>query len=321
MEKITRDDIHTIAQNSNWSEKSASKWLHKSVYSDRKSWINFLNILFIGLGVSLLVAGVLFFFAFNWESLHKFIKIGLIEGLIIAAIAFVYFSKSAEIIKNSVLTGAAMLVGVLFAVFGQVYQTGANAYDFFMGWTMAVFVWSLVSNFATLWLLFIVLVNTTLVLYAMQISGKWMMINLISILFVLNAFVCIAFHLLRQFSNKVAIPKWFLLTLSLAVVYLGTNSVIMTIFSRNSNEHSFWLSLLPVLLVYALGFYYAWKEKEIYLLAILTLSVIIIISSKILEISKGSGVFFSVGLFVILAITGTVFALNSLIKNSKNEEE
>jgi uncharacterized membrane protein len=320
MEKITRDDIQTIAQNSNWTEKSASKWLHKSVYSDRKSWINFLNLLFIGLGVSLFVAGVLFFFAFNWASLHKFIKIGLIEGLIIAAIAYVYFSKSAEIIKNSVLTGAAMLVGVLFAVFGQVYQTGANAYDFFLGWTMAVFVWSLVGNFAALWLLFIVLVNTTLVLYAVQISGKWMTTNLISILFVLNAGICIGFHVLKQFTTKVAIPKWFLITLSLATVSLGTSSVIMTIFSRYNHQYSIWLSLLPVFLVFSLALYYAWKVKEIYLLAILILSLIVIISSKILEISTDSGSFFSVGIFVILAISGTVVGLNSLIKNSKNEE-
>jgi uncharacterized membrane protein len=73
-------------------------------------------------------------------------------------------------------------------------------------------------------------------------------------------------------------------------------------------------------LVFSLALYYAWKVKEIYLLAILILSLIVIISSKILEISTDSGAFFSVGIFVILAISGTVVGLNSLIKNSKNEE-
>ncbi|WP_315814113.1 hypothetical protein [Paraflavitalea speifideaquila] len=49
------------------------------------------------------------------------------------------------------LTAAAVLLGVLMAVFGQVYQTGANAYDLFLSWTIAITLWVVIANFALLY--------------------------------------------------------------------------------------------------------------------------------------------------------------------------
>ena len=173
MENIEREDIQIITRHSNWSEKSIDNILKKNIYSDKDSWLKFLRLFFISLGVGFTTAGIIFFFAYNWADLHKFIKIGFIEGLIIISTLVILFSKISLDVKNILLTGTSILVGVLFAVFGQIYQTGANAYDFFLGWTMFITIWVFVSNYAPLWLVFITLINTTLILYSQQVAQDW----------------------------------------------------------------------------------------------------------------------------------------------------
>ena len=93
MTKIEREDIQILTRHSNWSEKSIDNILKKDIYSDKESWHKFLRLFFISLGVGFTTAGIIFFFAYNWGDLHKFIKIGLIEGLIISLTLVVLFSK------------------------------------------------------------------------------------------------------------------------------------------------------------------------------------------------------------------------------------
>ena len=136
MTPIDRDDIRLISRHSNWTKADADQLLKNSIYPDAEAWKKFLRILFISLGVCFSVAGILFFFAYNWDDLHKFVKLGLIEGLIVLTTLIVLLTKINSTIKNIILTGTAVLIGVLFAVFGQIYQTEANSYDLFLGWTL-----------------------------------------------------------------------------------------------------------------------------------------------------------------------------------------
>ena len=138
MAKIEREDIHIISRHSNWSHKSIQKLLEKEIYADKVAWEKFLRLFFISLGVSFTTTGIIFFFAYNWADLHKFAKIGVIEAVVLVVSAVILFSKLKPDIKNILLTGAAVLVGILFTVFGQIYQTGANAYDLFLIWTIAI---------------------------------------------------------------------------------------------------------------------------------------------------------------------------------------
>ena len=185
MTKIEREDIQIISRHSNWSEESIDKVLKQEIYSNKESWQKFLRLFFISLGISFTTAGIIFFFAYNWTDLHKFIKIGLIESLIVITTLIVLISKISLDIKNIILTGTSILVGVLFAVFGQIYQTGANAYDFFLGWTMFIALWVAISNFAPLWLVFIVLINTTLILYSQQVAHNWSEVFVFTLLFII----------------------------------------------------------------------------------------------------------------------------------------
>jgi uncharacterized membrane protein len=125
--------------------------LKENIFNNRETWQKFFKVLFITLGIGFTAAGVIFFFAYNWATLHRYTKLGLTEGLIIVTTSIVLGAKLKTITRNIILIGAAVLVGVMFSVFGQIYQTGANAYDFFLAWSVFVTLWVIVSNFAPLW--------------------------------------------------------------------------------------------------------------------------------------------------------------------------
>src|SRR5690606_37988950 len=154
--------LHSIARHSNWQAASIAAWLRKEqVYASPADWVKIIRLFLLGQAGSFLIAGIIFFFAYNWADMLKFMKLGLLEVLIVAVTFAAVFKKLSSTAKNVLLTASTMLMGVLFAVFGQIYQTGANAYDFFLGWTMCVALWVVVARFQPLWFIFMVLLNTT----------------------------------------------------------------------------------------------------------------------------------------------------------------
>ncbi|MDG1433335.1 MAG: hypothetical protein P8Q41_04965 [Saprospiraceae bacterium] len=82
------------------------------------------------------------------------------------------FSICDKNVNGIILLGARMLVGALFAVFGRIYQTGANAYDFLLGWTVFVALWVFVSNIEAMWLFLLILINISTWQYFEQILAR-----------------------------------------------------------------------------------------------------------------------------------------------------
>lgn len=313
---MDRNDIHIISRHSNWTEKGIDTALREHVYSDSKSWKKFLNLLFISLGVGFTVSGIIFFFAYNWTDLHKFAKMGLIEGLIILTTSAVLFTKLNLNVKNIILTGTAILVGVLIAVFGQIYQTGANAYDFFLGWTLFISLWVVISNFPPLWLVFLALVNTTFVLYSQQVASYWSEVFIFSILFVFNSLVLVFTHLLLRFRQDIKVPSWFTSIIGLVAIASSTIGIIIGIFDEH--QSSFLLLLLLSILAYGVGLFYSIKTKSGFYLSIIPFSIIIIISALLIKISEEAAMFFIVSLFIIVSVTLLIKGLLDIQKKWNN---
>lgn len=312
MIKIDKKDIQIISSHSNWSEKSIDKILKEKIYSNKESWQKFLKILFISLGVGFTIAGIIFFFAYNWADLNKFIKIGLIEGLIITTTLIILFSKISLDIKNIILTGSSMLVGVLFAVFGQIYQTGANAYDFFLGWTMFIALWVAVSNYAPLWLIFIILINTTLILYSEQVANDWSEVFVFTLLFVINLFFLTTSLFARKIFENIKTPIWFSNLIALASVAYSTIGITFGIF--DSKQTSFFVLIIITSILYGVGIKYGLKVKSGFYLSIIPFSIIIIISAFLIKLSNDASMFFIISLFVIASVT---FIIKNLIDLQK----
>src|SRR5690554_234399 len=312
MSKIDREDIQIISRNSNWSEAQIEKVLKENVYNNKEAWYKFLRLFFISLGVGFTTAGIIFFFAYNWADLHKFVKLGLIEGIIVISTTFILFSNLNIDIKNILLTGTSIMVGVLFAVFGQVYQTGANAYDFFLGWTLFITLWVVVSNYTPLWFLFIILINTTLVLYWKQVAHDWTEVFMFTLIFIVNSGFLIASIFITKLLEVVKIPIWFSNTLSLATVSCSTIGVTLGIFEQQ--DSSFCLLVLITTLLYMLGIYFALNSNSGLYLATISFSIIIIVSALLLNLSNDFMMLLFISLFVIASVT---FVIKNLINLQK----
>jgi len=312
MTKIEREDIQIISRHSNWSEESIDKILKQEIYSNKESWQKFLRLFFISLGVSFTTAGIIFFFAYNWADLHKFIKIGLIEGLIVITTLIVLISKISLDIKNILLTGASILVGVLFAVFGQIYQTGANAYDFFLGWTMFIALWVAISNFAPLWLVFITLINTTLILYSQQVAHDWSEVFEFTLLFLINLLFLIIALVSKKTTKEIKPPIWFTNLIALASVSFSTIGISLGIFDQKQTP--FFVLIVITSILYALGIKYGLKVKSGFYLSIIPFSIIVIISAFLIKLSDDAGMFFIISLFIIASVT---FVIKNLINLQK----
>ncbi|MCI5224363.1 MAG: DUF2157 domain-containing protein, partial [Candidatus Electrothrix sp. AR4] len=141
-----------------------------AVLHPASSWFAWAGRMLLFLGSTLVLAGIIFFFAYNWANMGRFLKFGVIETGILACILAVHLRGLKQLVGKTLLLSASVLVGVLLAVYGQVYQTGADAFGLFFSWAALIFAWVLYSEFAALWLLWLVLLNTGAVFYWQQVG-------------------------------------------------------------------------------------------------------------------------------------------------------
>lgn len=318
MKKNQREDIYLIRKHSNLPEKDIEKAFKEFVYPDQKAWQRFLHWFLLILGLGFCVAGIIFFFAYNWNDLHKFVKIGILELIIVCTVLFLLLLNLKQTIRNILLTFAALLVGVLFAVYGQIYQTGADAYDFFLAWTIFISLWVFVTNFAPLWLLYLLLWNTTIILYSQQVASGWSEMSLYTILLLVNALFLILLSVLSVKLLKKSFPNWFLHVVAIVAISFATIGMIMGIVEPA--QSGFPLLIFFVVLLFVLGIWHAMKTKSGFYLAIIPFSIVVMISALLMKLSDGGSMLFYVSVWIIAGVTFIISNLISLQKKWLHEK-
>ncbi len=309
MEKLKDRVLFKICSENSFSKNEIQGVLKNQVYQQPKDWKVFLEYLFLSLGVGFTTAGVVFFFAFNWDIIPDFVKLGTIQLLIISSITAAYFLKIKPNFKKILLTASCVLVGVLFAVFGQIYQTGANAYDFFLGWTIFISLWVIVVNFNPLWCIYLVLINTTLFLYTEQVAN-WEIATCFNWLTTCNFLALIALH----FTPKINLSNWLFNILTTYVIGLSSIGVIGAIFENWHIACS--ISLIIYFSILFSSIWHAIKTQNKLIIALTGLSLICFISALILKITD----FFDIGIFILLsfiAVIGTAITIQVIQKLDK----
>lgn len=132
------------------------------VYPTRQSWLAFFDKALLIMGAVAMVLALVFFIAYNWLTLGKLGKFALVEGaLIITMIAYAWLAIKDKftLIQQLLLFIASVITGSLLALFGQVYQTGADTWQLFFNWALLIIPWVLIARLPALWLLFLGLLN------------------------------------------------------------------------------------------------------------------------------------------------------------------
>lgn len=143
---------------------------------DAAGWRGLATRLLTGAGAGLCVAGVIFFFAANWDELHRFTRLGAVGGVMVGVAALAILRRG-TLAGRVALTAAVGLVGATLAVYGQIYQTGADVWTLFAGWALLMLPWALAGRFEPLWVLWLVVFELAVGLWVDQTAprgqGAW----------------------------------------------------------------------------------------------------------------------------------------------------
>ena len=189
---------------------------HLEVYPSKRTWLDFFNKALLIIGAVALVLSLVFFIAYNWQNLGKIGKFALVEGALAITIALyvsLSFRRQFQLIRQLLLLIASIITGSLLALFGQIYQTGADTWQLFFAWAILITPWVVIARFHALWLLWLGLINAFLLLYLDVANLQFIKYSLqnISQVAILALFNFIAFYSwLIGFDNKTSsIPYLF----------------------------------------------------------------------------------------------------------------
>ena len=139
-------------------------------------WQKYLALLFLLLGAGFFSSGVVSWIAANWDYFSKFQKLyatqfWLTASLVLALVFYVRESKrlagdGVKTVSSIFFFITVVFVGALFALIGQIYQTGANAWELFALWSVFQIPLLLILPNVGSALLLAATVNVTLWLYS-----------------------------------------------------------------------------------------------------------------------------------------------------------
>ena len=330
-------NVQELAAELNLSENACSRALQLAELAPgRSDWLRFINHFLMTVGALLLVAGVTTFFAWNWADLDYWIKFALIQTGI-AGLALLAWRLGIDSMGGrAALFSSAFLVGVLFAVFGQVYQTGADPYGLFVAWSILILPLAIIGRQAALWILFQTLLILALIMYWTQVvdppNGWWQLAQLLgplvwlsstmmdstlaSLVFALNAVALIAWE--YAVNQNVA---WMQGRTYPRVVGLGalSNVLIPTVmfiigasFGETMNLGFISPALYAVASVAAL-YYYQFRRPDLLMLTMLVFGAILVFTTLLGRyMPMDTGSILMLAILLIAQVAGAAYWLRKV---------
>ncbi|MBE0446314.1 DUF4401 domain-containing protein [Psychrobacter sp. FME5] len=218
---------------------------HLEVYPSKRTWLTFFDKALLIIGPIALVLSLVFFIAYNWVNMGKMGKFALVEGALVITIALyvvLSFRQKFQLIRQLLLLIASVITGSLLALFGQVYQTGADTWQLFFGWAVLILPWVLIARFPALWLLWLGLINAGLMLY----------LDLIDLSFINHIYQNVAQVWLLALINFIAFNTWLISTekqtLQAATTHTNLTSIIPPKTKRQTKSSLHWSTYIVGLL-------------------------------------------------------------------------
>ncbi len=255
------------------------------VVPDGARWRSFVSTLLLLMGSLMLAAGVIFFFAYNWADMGRFQKFGLVQVALLGAVMTASYVGLDSMAAKASLLLASFLVGAFLALFGQVYQTGADAYELFLGWAALIVGWVLIGRFSFLWLLLLALLETGYILYWVQVlEPEWLTrryLFLFESLFGMNLVALALWELFASHGVEWLSGRWAPRLIGSAACTFLTIPMIIVIFADSYGRQDLFpgfVQLLYVLFVALTGWFYQRAKQDLFLIAAAMLSVITVLT-------------------------------------------
>lgn len=255
------------------------------VHPNSAQWRYFLDRLVLLLGALALVMSLLFWVAYNWIELGRLGRFALVQTSLIAAVVVYLWPRRTAWVGTLALLSAALLLGVLLALYGQVYQTGADTWQLFFNWALLITPWVVVSRLPALLLLWIGLINLSAVLYHDVFASVWggLLVGDASELWFIFMFTGAALALWEWLERHQPRTEWALRVLAVTVGVAMTLLMLEPVFGRTALNFKavIWL-VYPAALGLTYWLYRHWRF-DLFMLAGGCLSVIVVLESLLLR--------------------------------------
>lgn len=302
-------------------EKLRTAFESAGVLPDAHAWRRFIDRTLLFMGVVMLASGVIFFFAFNWQDLGRYGKFALVEAAIAGGLLLVWRLGLDTISGKAAVLFVSLTTGALLALVGQTYQTGADTYELFTAWAVAILPWALVARFTPLWIVWIGLLNLAVSLYFLTFGFLWGMLfapeKLLWLLFGLNTVALAIWEGCAAAGIEWLRERWSVRILATASGGLITVLGVQDVLDWRTSSHAgapAWCAWIVVAYVM-----YRHLHKDVFVLAGGVLSVvamIAVLAAKWVNTSNADAL-----LLISLVVIGTSAAGGVWLKNVATEEK
>jgi uncharacterized membrane protein len=290
-------------------------------YPDTRHWHHFIDQLLLWLGGLALAFALMFFVAYNWDDLGRFAKFGLVQAFMVLGVAAYWRWHQHPIIGKLALMLTCIGLGVLLALYGQTYQTGADPWQLFFNWALLMLPWALIARFPAIWILWLALINLSCVLYYQTFRGLFGLFfysdsTVLWVVMLINTSALVCWELLAK-----KIPwldeQWAVRVLAIGCGIPATWLALYAIFDNAA-------TVLPgigwCVFSAALFFYYRTIKVDLFMLAGGCLSGIVVIVAFVAEKILRGG---DAGAFLLLAllIIGLSTAAAIWLRNVHKEQQ
>jgi len=286
------------------------------------SWPRYLNLLFLLLSAGFLTSGIVTLIAANLDYFSDLAKIYGLQAVLLLSIAlgFYFFlreSRKLEKEKLKLLSATfffitSVLIGAVFALVGQTYQTGANAWELFAIWSVCQLpLLLLLPNVASA-LLLVATTNIALFLFNDSSYENDVALSAVSLNFIFLLLSELFIHRLHD-GNWRLLPK-FLVFLTLVNLFFVR---ILTDFLGNDVDSSvyFFILFLQVALL-SLACICFYKQYRIDFMNLITATVSLITAFGFFLFSNVNSADFAVlsGLLLFIITIGAIMLLHGWYK-------
>jgi uncharacterized membrane protein len=266
------------------------------------AWRAFLERLLLWTGLVALSAALGFFVAANWQALGRFGKLALVEGAIVAALGVVLWRGLDSGWGRAMLLVASLAVGTLLALVGQTYQTGADTWELFAVWAIAIAPWVLAARQPALWVLWVAIVDVAAWLY-LSLSLHWINVafgdkHALWAILAIHVIVLVAWEGAIVRGVRWLDVRWGPRLIAVGAGVAATMLVVDTLLDRGRAVPG---TLAYLGLIAALYYAYRIRRVDVFVLAAGVLSLIVVVVATIVrwDVLDGAGGFLLIGLVIV----------------------
>jgi len=275
-------------------------------------WWRGIAWLLLVLGTTMVLAGILFFFAYNWQEMTPFTKFAVLQAGLVITVVLACVKGLRTRTGRVFVIAASLLLGVFLAVFGQIYQTGADSYTLFVTWALLLLPWVLMLRFGALWLFWLIVANTGLILYLSQDGAVHLTQNPFFFPLIVACFNGFVFLIGERFRSAEIprLPLWAMLLICASLPLLDWFVHLDTPRWGQLVSLGFWS------LSAGLGYgFFRYRRPDFRALAMVLISVALVVATlivNILQLGTSSLAFFLVGLGILGSFSLAILALYRL---------